>query len=178
MIASLLDVYDFQFEVITDNPLPEIDSRILWHQGLSYEILGQYASDSIDLCIIDTDHNYWTLGKELSVLCNRIKEGGFIAMHDVETFYHDTGMALSYWDGKPYPIEEIEKEAPNGSLGDALIDFLHIKKLTYRMYAWNHESNGAALIQNNPQAMFALVTPGPQSIFAKNEDIKEPMPCK
>lgn len=168
-IASLLDAYDFSFEVVTDNPLPEIDNRIVWHSGLSYEFLEQTKNESIDLCIIDTDHNYWTLMKELAAVFPKISEGGMIAIHDVETFYHDTGMALSYWDGKPYPREEIEKCAPYGGLGDAVIEFLRMQKLHYRLHSWNHESHGAALLERKTQTHFNLMTPGPEAIFSKKE---------
>lgn len=174
-IVSLMDVYDFVFHVISDNHIAGLDQRIIWHNGLSYEILKEFSDDSIDLCIIDTDHNYWTLMQEFVALFKRVKEGGLIAMHDVETFYHDTGMAMSYWDGKHYPKEEIEKYSPYGGLGDALIDFLHLQKTFYRLYAWNHESNGAALIQRCYQPLFSIMTPGPTAIFTKKEIQNEPV---
>lgn len=173
-LASLLDVYPFELHVISDKVLEGLDPRIHWITGLSYEVLKDFQKDSIDLCIIDTDHNYWTLMTEFSVLFERVKEHGFIAMHDVETFYHDTGMALAYWDGKPYPREEIEKYASYGSLGDALIEFLHLKKMNYRLVAFTTESNGAALIQRKTQSIFSIVVPGSGAGFApKNTEVKE-----
>lgn len=172
-LASLLDVYHFELCVISDNKIEGLDSRIRWYTGLSYEVLDSFPENSIDLCIIDTDHNYWTLMKELATLFNRMKEGGLIAMHDVETFYHDTGMALSYWDGKPYPKEEIEKFAAYGGLGDALIEFLHLKKMNFKLLAYTHESHGASLIEKKTQKLFNIVVPGPGAGFApKNKEIQ------
>jgi len=168
-LADLLDLYHFELHVISDNKIEGIASRIVWHEGLSYEELSHFEDDSIDLCIIDTDHNFWTLTKELNAVANKIRENGLIAMHDVDTFYHNTGMALSYWDGKPYPKEEIEACAPYGSLGDALIDFLHEKKMNFRMKAWSSDSNGAALIEKRTEPIFAIVIPGPKAVFTKKE---------
>jgi len=168
-LASLLDVYHFDLHVISDRAIEGMDSRIKWHEGLSYEVIPEFSESSIGFCIIDTDHNYWTLMKELAALFSRVEEGGMIAMHDVETFYHDTGMALSYWNNKTYPQDEIEKYAVYGSLGDGLIEFLYLQKLFFRLYAWNHESNGAAVIEKKHQPIFSIIVPGPASIFAKKE---------
>lgn len=166
LIAGLLDVYDFEFHVISDKVLEGIDPRICWRTGLSYEALPDFEDSSIDLCIIDTDHNYWTLMKEFAAVFNKIREGGLVAMHDVETFYHDTGMALAYWDGKPYPRAEIEKLAPYGGLGDALIEFLQLKKMHYKLLAFTPESHGAALIERRTQSIFSIIVPGPGAGFA------------
>lgn len=175
-LASLLDIYPFDLHVISDKALEGMDSRIHWVTGLSYEALMSFPRGSIDLCIIDTDHNYWTLMREFAALFHRVKEGGLIAMHDVETFYHDTGMALSYWDGKSYPREEIEKFAPYGGLGDALIEFLHIKKMYYKLLAYTHESHGAALIEKRTQTEFCIKVPGPGAGFApQNKEINHAM---
>lgn len=165
-IQELLDVYDFDYHVISDKKLEGLDPRIHWHTGLSYEELPRFEDNAIDLCIIDTDHNYWTLMKEFAAVFHKISEGGLIALHDVETFYHDTGMALAYWDGKPYPRADIERFASWGSLGDAMIEFLHLKKMNYRLMAFTTESNGAALLQRCTQSMFSIVVPGPGAGFA------------
>lgn len=165
-LASLLDVYPFELHVVSDKPVEGLDPRIVWHSGLSYNVLNGCPKLSIGLCIIDTDHNYWTLMKELSAVFDKIEEGGLIALHDVETFYHDTGMALSYSTGEPYPKEEIEKYAPYGSLGDALIEFLHVKKMDYRLVSFTTESHGAAMIQRMTQPMFAIAVPGSKPVYA------------
>lgn len=174
-LSSLIDECEFELHVISDKALPDMDPRIKWVTGLSYEALAEFPDNAIDLCIIDTDHNYWTLMKELAAVFLKMTEGGLIALHDVETFYHDTGMALSYWDGKPYPKEEILECANFGSLGDALIEFLHIKKLNYKLLSYVPASHGAALIERKTQEIFAVMTPGPEAIFAKKETTNVPM---
>ena len=176
MIASLLDVYPFEFHVISDKKIGGLDARILWFVGLSYEALRDFGDESVDLCIIDTDHNYWTLREELRVLDKKISEGGLIALHDVETFYHDTGMALSYWNGKPYPRKEIESMANQGSLGDAMIMFLASDNLHWKMLAYDRHSNGAAVLEKKTQKEFTIVVPGPGAGFAPQ--IKETETCK
>lgn len=163
-IASLFDAYSFDFYVISDKKIDGLDSRIRWVIGLSYEALKEF--ESIDLCIIDTDHNYWTLREELRALDSRIPEGGLIALHDVETFYHDTGMALSYWNDMPYPKEKIEQTANQGSLGDAMINFLASDHLHWKMLGYDRHSNGAALLERKTQTEFTIVVPGPGAGFA------------
>lgn len=171
-IADLWSLCDFDFHVISDKVL-QVDPRVHWHTGLSYELLNDFSDRSIDLCIIDTDHNYWTLMKELAAVFNKITEGGLIALHDVETFYHDTGMALAYWDGKHYPKEAIEKYAPYGGLGDAMIEFLQTKKMDYKLLAYTSESHGGALIERRTQSVFSIVVPGEGAGFApKNTEVR------
>jgi hypothetical protein len=145
---------------VSDYPVDGIDARVKWINGISYDVLKQFQEGEIDLCIIDTDHNYWTLMKELAELYPRMSEGGLIAMHDVETFYHDTGMALKYSTGTPYPKEAIEEMAPNGGLGDALVDFLQLKKFRYKLFAYTKESHGAAVIEKRSVAGFTVFVPG------------------
>ena len=175
-LSSLIDQCGFELHVISDAPISGLDERIQWKTGLSYKALNDFPAGSIDICIIDTDHNYWTLTKELSVLFDRMSEGGLIAMHDVETFYHDTGMAMSYWDGEEYPKEEIEKCASQGGLGDALIDFLQHKHMNFKLLAYTAESHGAAMIEKKTSNEFVIYVPGPQPEFAKPlEAEKEPV---
>lgn len=166
LLSEMLDTYPCELYVISDKEIEGLDPRIKWKTGLSYESLNDFEDDSIGLCVIDTDHNYWTLMKEFAAVFNKIVEGGLIALHDVETFYHDTGMALSYWNGLTYPRAEIEEYAKYGSLGDAMIEFLHLKKMHYKLLAYSNESHGAALIEKRTQRIFNLFTPGPGAIFA------------
>lgn len=166
-LATLLDIYPFDLYVISDKKLDGLDERIKWITGLSYKILEPFDKP-IDFCIIDTDHNYWTLMKEFAAVMNKVPEGGVVALHDVETFYHDTGMALSYWNGEEYPKEEIEKWSKYGSLGDALIRFLNAHPFQWKLMGYNKESNGAAVIEKRTQNIFSVLTPGPKAVFAEN----------
>ena len=169
-LCSMWNTYNFKLHVISDAVVPDLDERIQWMRGLSYIALKEFEDDSIDFCIIDTDHNYWTLIKELEVLVKKMREGGIIALHDVETFYHDTGMALSYFTGDKYPKDEIESCSPRGGLGDALIDFLHSDRLHWKLLSYNKESHGAVAIEKRTQTHFSLITPGPGAIYAKKTE--------
>jgi hypothetical protein len=172
LIAELKSVYDFAYHVISDRPIEGVDS-VLWHSGLSYDVLKTFEDLSIDLCIIDTDHNYWTLMKEFEAVFHKMSDGGLIALHDVETFYHDTGMALSYGDGTTYPKEEIEKYAQYGGIGAAMIDFLQLKKMDYKLIGYTVASHGAAVIQRHIKNRYAILAPGPEAAYAGNRSIKE-----
>jgi len=167
LIAGLKSDYDFSYHVISDSRVPGID-RVHWHSGLSYEVLKTFVDGTIDLCIIDTDHNYWTLMKEFEAVFNKISDNGFIALHDVDTFYHDTGMALSYSEGTPYPKEEIEKYAPYGGVGAAMIDFLQLKKMDYKLVRYLTESHGAALLQRYRKSRYAILSPGPEAAYSNS----------
>ena len=166
-IAGLMSEYEFEFHVINDKEISGIDDRIKWINGISYRELEKFNDGSIDLCIIDTDHNYFTLGSELKVLDRKIGEGGMVAMHDLETFYHDTGMAMSYWNDEVYPLNEINECAKSGSLGDALMDFLGATRFRWKMLGYSRHSHGAAVIEKRLQTMFAIMAPGPKSVYAK-----------
>lgn len=166
-IASLLDDYIFDFYVVSDKKIEGLDPRIEWITGLSYEALRDFPVGGIDLCVIDTDHNFWTLREELRSLNDKISEGGLIALHDVETFYHDTGMALSYWNDKPYPREEIEALANQGGLGDAMILFLASDHMHWKLFAYDRHSHGGAILEKRTQTEFAIMVPGTASEFAK-----------
>lgn len=147
-IQALLDVYSFEYTVISDAAIAGLRSSVNLVSGLSYIELEKFQDSSIDFCIIDTDHNYWTLAKELDVLDRKLSEGGLVALHDTWAFYHDTGMAMAYSGGEPYPEEAILNMGLNrGGLTDALIDFLSYRRFDYRLLAYTTESQGAALIQ-------------------------------
>lgn len=168
-LSAMLDLYPCELHVISDKEVAGLDARINWINGLSYNAIKSFPDDSIDLCIIDTDHNYWTLMNEFAALFNKVREGGMVALHDVETFYHDSGMALSYWNGEDYPKSEIEKWSVHGSLGDALIWFLNANTFQWKLMGYSKESNGAAVIEKRTQNRFSLLTPGPGAIFADNK---------
>ena len=110
---------------------------LTWLYSISYVELSNMEDDSIDFCIIDTDHNYWTLQQELTELKRVMIPGGIVAIHDTDAFKDKNGtMALGYfntidkikevdsieegvcwikdahttWDGIDYPLEDILKE--------------------------------------------------------------------
>ena len=168
LLASLADEYDFQLDVINDRKIEGMDPAINWHIGLSYKVLKAYPDESIGLCIIDTDHNYWTLMNELNVVGPKMVERGLVAMHDIETFYHDTGLALSYFNGDPYPQEEIEEIGKTkGSMGDALMTYLALNSHHFKLVGYTDQSHGAAIIQKYTLKYATFYMPGQQPIYAQ-----------
>jgi hypothetical protein len=167
LLAHMLDNYPFELEVISDKIVPDMDGRIEWKIGLSYKLLKEYPDNSIDMCIIDTDHNFWTLTQELEAVATKITEGGLILLHDVEEFYHDTGMAMSYWDDEPYPEEEIKSCAKFGGLGDAMISFLAKHNGEFKLLAYNPERSGAAALEKKTVDQTRVIMPGGSPVFAK-----------
>ena len=63
-----------------------------WIYGVSYIELSIMDDESIDFCVLDTDHNYWTLEKELIELKRVMSEGGIVAIHDTEEFADRNGV--------------------------------------------------------------------------------------
>lgn len=166
LLAHLKLWYPFELYSITDKALDGIDD-VDWKIGLSYERLKEFPDESIGLCIIDTDHNYWTLRTELEAVTPKMEEGGLIVMHDVDTYYHNTGMAMSYWNGAEYPEKEIMSCVPKGGLGDAVIDFLHDQRGSFKMLWWNPNHHGVAVIEKKTVSQTEIHRPGTNPVFAK-----------
>ena len=57
-------------------------NEIVIKQGLSTDILPTLPDRSLDFIYIDTDHNYETTAKELSISAKKVRDGGRIAGHD------------------------------------------------------------------------------------------------
>lgn len=146
LLAELRNEFPFKFTVITDNEFSLDGVEVM--RGISYKALESMPDDSIDMCIIDTDHNYWTLTKELEALNPKLRKDGIVCMHDINTFYHNTGVSIAYENGDPYPLKEIEETgATHGSLGNAVIDFLHKHPFDYKLLRYSEESHGGLAIQ-------------------------------
>ena len=88
-IISLSD--DFNVERMT---LPnDFIDRFIFVKGISYAMVPRWNelglpppyNEKIDFCIIDTDHNYWTLQKELEYLDSIMADKCAIALHDTAT---------------------------------------------------------------------------------------------
>lgn len=172
LLAHLKWFYPFELISITDKRLDEgaeWSLEVDWRIGLSYEKLSEFEDNSIGLCIIDTDHNYWTLRAELEAVTSKMEEGGLIVMHDVDTFYHDTGLAMSYWNDAPYPEKQIMDSSKLGGLGDAVIDFLHEKRGTFKMVWWNPNHHGVAVIEKKTVDHINIVRPGTDPVFARKQ---------
>lgn len=132
--------------VITDGKLPagwesEVDlGNLRWIDGISYcEIQGLRK---IPFVVLDTDHNGWTLDKELNLLHTRLIDSGVICLHDTETFKERNGYAMNYSCGVPYLQEILDDKR---TYGDVLDD--HLRLGTYRELSRSTESNGAVALQ-------------------------------
>lgn len=166
LLAHLKLWYPFDLYSITDKALDDID-EVDWKIGISYERLTEFQDGEIGLCILDTDHNYWTLIQELQALRPKMKEGGLIVMHDVDDFYHHTGLAMSYWDDHPYPEKEIMDSAKHGGLGLALIDFLAKYRGEFQLKHWTDAHHGCAVIEKKTITETQVIRPGTDPVFAK-----------
>lgn len=93
--------------VVNDGLLPqgwECEDRLLWITGLSYVYIQKY--NDIPFCIVDTDHNGWTLDAELTLLEKHMKPGGIVCIHDIQAFKDTNGFMDGYYVVKaPYPPE-------------------------------------------------------------------------
>jgi hypothetical protein len=170
LLSHMQLFYPFELHSISDKEL-DIEG-VNWHTGLSYKELLNFPDDSIGLCILDTDHNYWTLTEELKALTPKLVEGGLVVMHDVEEFYYDTGMAKSYWTSDPYPEREILACAKLGGLGLALIDFLHHHRGSFKLVRYIQEHYGCAVIEKKTVTDTKVVSPGNAPLFAKPQEVK------
>ena len=154
-IISMKSIYSFKLFTISDSPYAEETIKVgeylrngfKWVYGLSYKELSKFDDDSIDLCIIDTDHNYWTLNEELSALHDKLRIGGVIALHDTQTYRKNSGQAFRYGTGDPYPGELITRYEKEGKgMGDALWEFL-AKHQNYLVLRHVAESHGAIALE-------------------------------
>lgn len=83
--------------------LPDVD----WRWAISYLALMEFPDESIDVALIDTDHNSWTVEQELRVLQKKMRKGGLMLLHDTESFATENGHMHSYGCGAAYKLEEI-----------------------------------------------------------------------
>ncbi len=167
MILGLKEEYDFKLTVINDSSFKLDDIDLI--QGISYKVLEDFEDGSVDLCIIDTDHNYWTLAKELNALDSKLSEGGFIALHDVSTYYYGTGMAMSYGEGIEYPEKEIVNAGSTyGGIGNAVMDFLSEYRFKYRLITFTSESQGACLIRKRSLTGTFIAVPAKEAIYSNH----------
>ena len=100
--------------VISDNAPPTDLKKLViapyaedfdWIEAVSYKQLTSFRDASIDCAIIDTDHNGWTLMKELAQLERTMTHGGLLLIHDTESFTEANGFAQRYCNNEDYPQE-------------------------------------------------------------------------
>lgn len=75
--------HDGLFHQVTERFSKRIDSgEIEIKRGLSIEMAGDFADQSLDWVYIDTDHSYETTIRELCLYASKVKVGGIISGHD------------------------------------------------------------------------------------------------
>ena len=109
--------------------------------GVAHLGLELFADHEIDMAIVDTDHNGWTLERELAVLERKMKLGGLVLLHDTETFADTNGYMNRYESGEVlYPLEEI-------MAGPTMRQVVDRYKKQWPVIAETTEENGAIAFQ-------------------------------
>ena len=105
--------------------------------GVSYLGFEKLPDGFIDVAIVDTDHNGWTLAKELAVLERKVRDGGIVILHDTFAFRDVNGTMSCYASGEiPYPLEEILAGPTMGQVVDEY-------RQKWEVIRETDESNGA-----------------------------------
>lgn len=81
------------------------DDKHQWVTGISYVALKDLKEGSVDFCLIDTDHNSWTVTKEIEALMPVMSDRGIVAFHDTDICRHENGYYDAYKNGSDYPVE-------------------------------------------------------------------------
>jgi cephalosporin hydroxylase len=160
-ILKLRDQYPFRLVTISDGPIKscfyEVREAVergdcVWIQDISYKAIGKWILDkTIGMVLIDTDHNYWTLKKELTELYPKLSEQCIIVVHDtvvsLTNKYYDLGV---YFNGDKYPFEEIQSCVKEGKvMNDAIEEFIAEHPNEFSYLRMTRESCGAIAISRN-----------------------------
>lgn len=117
-----------------------------WHQDISYRFFPTLPDDSVDACVIDTDHNYWTLTQELDAIHPKLRHGALILLHDTVSFSTNHGSMIAYGMNFPYPSKDIEAHSDKG-MGQAIPDFMMRHPREYAVVGVSEESSGAMALE-------------------------------
>lgn len=140
-ILTLQPELGFRLVVVNDGIPSGVPIGAEWVCGVSYLELEKFADGSIDLCLIDTDHNYYTLKRELDALRPKLRQGGIVALHDTVTFGAESGKMTSYYAADAvYPYDLIEE---GEKAGKSLLAAIEESKDAYSVVKESAESHGA-----------------------------------
>ena len=95
--------------VVSDGEIPSGDEcrgNLTWIYGLSYLEIPKLPG--IPFAIVDTDHNGWTLDRELTLLEGKMIPPGIVCIHDTVSFSEKNGYAMRYMCGEPYDQEILD----------------------------------------------------------------------
>jgi len=124
---------------VSDGPAPDAirSLRMTYIQAVSYEVLGDIPCQMVS---IDTDHNYWTLDRELKCI---ERPGMVVVVHDTEQ--EGNGFQTQGYGIGDYPHREIlgEQRPYYQAIEDAL-------KRGWREIRRSTEFNGAIAMDYEP----------------------------
>lgn len=154
---KLISISESRLCPIPYMPAP-MGTSFCYVSGLTWDVLEHWDTNiqaigfnnKIDLCIVDSDHNYFTVKKELDALYPLLSDRCVILFHDTATnstmltHYVNAGV---FSNGTPYPKEEIEKTL-HLHFGKAIDEFLadHPEFNTFRK---TNEHEGCIAIARN-----------------------------
>jgi predicted O-methyltransferase YrrM len=172
-ILSLQNELDFKLTCISDD-LEMKEDGVRRIRGISYEEISKLEDNEFDFVLLDTDHNYWTMEKELAALHSKMKHGCTIVIHDVEVFYYNTGVAVAnevddtYANRSKYPLNEIREYGDKyGGMTLAIIDMLSVNRYAYSLHSWISDGIGICVIKKNPEKFMTLMI-APASVGKNN----------
>lgn len=172
-LKSIMSDVGYKLTCISDD-LEMKDDGVTRIRGISYNEIPKLKDNSIDFVLLDTDHNYLTLERELLALHPKLTVGAIIVIHDVEYFYYNTGIAVAketgdtYGELSEYPLNEIRDCASKfGGMALAVIDWLHNNRYHYQLKSWISDGIGVCVIRKNPSTLQVL-TIAPASVGKAN----------
>ncbi len=134
-LLKLREIYPFMMVTIDDGSVDNCFYEVkeahfrasddyYWIQGISFEKLDVLVDKTAEFVIIDTDHNYWTLKKELKALYPKLHPRAIIVLHDtVSSLANPIVMEQKeYKNGDPYPLKDIIDAGH--TMNDAIDEFM------------------------------------------------------
>ena len=151
-LLVLQEELGYDLTVISDNILPwwEDTEDSIWIQAASQDVLKALDRGAADYAIVDTDHNYWTLDRELDELSRILGKGNAVAIHDTISFRDKNGINGTYDQGAKtwYPFAEISEETR--PYAQAVDDW--VRSGAYMEIRRSEESSGAVLLERRSNA--------------------------
>lgn len=129
--------------VISDGRSPGLEG-VEWRRALSHLELRKLAAGTIDVAIIDTDHNSWTVDRELKLLMEKLGKGGLALLHDTTAFAESNGYMNHYGLGEPYLLETYQTD--KRSYREAVMSFVGNG---YNLLAETDQSCGAIALERS-----------------------------
>ena len=110
-LLTLCKELDARLIVFSDgSPPSDLAGRLDWRWELSYLGVQELLEDSIDVAIIDTDHNSWTVDREIGILSTKMRPSGLVLLHDTESFAESNGYMTGYSCGERYQLEKMMED--------------------------------------------------------------------